>query len=438
MNVYDSHRMTDILLKLGYSKIPSVENADIIILNTCHIREKASEKLYSELGRLKKLKKLKFDNESKSITLAVAGCVAQSDGKELINRAPWVDIVFGPQTYHRLPEFLKNKNMNSKLKIVDTEFPLDNKFDYLPEEFEIRGISSFLTIQEGCDKFCSFCVVPYTRGVEFFRSTEEILKEAIKIIESGAKEIVLLGQNVNAWKGKNFKGKIIGLGGLINELSKLTGLKRIRYTTSHPIDMDDELIETHSDNSILMPYLHLPIQSGSNRILKAMNRKHTVNDYIKIVEKLRNLCPDIAISSDFIVGYPGETDNDFNETMSLIKNIDYSSSYSFKYSLRPGTPASMIDSQVKEEIKSERLFYLQNLLNKQHENYNKSFVGKQLDILVDKNANAKGQMAGKSPYLQSVYFEGKKNLFGKLISLDIIRSSQNSLSGKFTNTRSTI
>ena len=431
MNVYDSQRMADILRNMGYVSNSSIEKADIIILNTCHIREKASEKLYSELGRLNKLKKQKLKDEKKDIKIAVAGCVAQSDGKEIINRAPWVDMVFGPQNYHNLSKFIEKSCEKKNIKIIDTNFPVEVKFDFLPEEFYERGISSFVTIQEGCDKFCNFCVVPYTRGVEYFRTKDEIFFETEKLVKKGSKEIILLGQNVNAWKGKNNSGKEIGLGYLINELSKIVGLERIRYTTSHPLDMDDELMETHSTNPILMPYLHLPIQSGSDKILKLMNRKHTASDYKRIIDKIRTHCPDIALSSDFIVGYPGETDTDFEETISLIKDVKFSSSFSFKYSVRPGTPAAIQKNQIDENVKSERLFYLQSLLNSQHGDYNKNFIGKTLEVLVSKKV--KNQMTGKSSYFQTVYFDGDEKLNGKLVNLEIIDSSRNSLTGKFLN-----
>ena len=339
MNVYDSDRMADALAPAGYMPTHAPEDADMIILNTCHIREKASEKVFSELGRLRQVKSRAAEQQNKQVLIAVAGCVAQAEGEEITRRAPWVDMVVGPQTYHRLPELVAQADPHARKHVVDIEFPEEVKFDLLPEEHLPRGPAAFLSVQEGCDKFCSFCVVPYTRGAEFSRPASQILEEARRLIAGGTVEITLLGQNVNAWHGyDNKSGNSAGLGKLIRELADLDGLKRLRYTTSHPLDMDDDLINAHRDVDVLMPYLHLPVQSGSDNILRRMNRKHGRDDYFRIIDKLRDVSPDIALSGDFIVGFPGETDKDFADTISLIDRVGYTSAYSFKYSKRRVRP----------------------------------------------------------------------------------------------------
>jgi tRNA-2-methylthio-N6-dimethylallyladenosine synthase len=371
MNVYDSDRMTDVLAPLGYAPTDMADGADMVILNTCHIREKASEKVFSELGRLRQLKERAADQQGRQVTIAVAGCVAQAEGEEIIRRAPWVDIVVGPQTYHRLPELVGKIDPASRNRIIDTDFPEEVKFDFLPGEHAPRGPAAFLSVQEGCDKFCAFCVVPYTRGAEFSRPVKTVLEEAKRLVASGTRELTLLGQNVNAYHGAHDSGKDWTLGRLIRALAEVDGLERIRYTTSHPLDMDDELIAVHGDVPQLMPYLHLPIQSGSNHVLQEMNRRHTSDVYLAVIDKLRAIRPDIAMSGDFIVGFPGESDADFAETLALVSKVGYASAYSFKYSPRPGTPAATAEIQVPESVKSERLESLQQLLNAQQFAFNK-------------------------------------------------------------------
>ena len=350
MNVYDSDRMSDVLAPLGYAPTDAAEDADMVILNTCHIREKASEKVFSELGRLRQLKERARDQQGRQMTIAVAGCVAQAEGAEITRRAPWVDIVVGPQTYHRLPELISQIDPMARNCLIDTDFPEEVKFDFLPGEHVLRGPAAFLSVQEGCDKFCAFCVVPYTRGAEFSRPVATIIEEARRVVAGGTRELTLLGQNVNAFHGEAMDGKSWTLGRLIRELADIEGLDRLRYTTSHPLDMDDELITAHGDVPQLMPYLHLPIQSGSNHILAAMNRRHTCDVYLRVIDKLRAVRPDIALSGDFIVGFPGETDGDFAQTLQLVSQVGYASAYSFKYSPRPGTPAATSENQIAEEV----------------------------------------------------------------------------------------
>ncbi|NDG37399.1 MAG: tRNA (N6-isopentenyl adenosine(37)-C2)-methylthiotransferase MiaB, partial [Alphaproteobacteria bacterium] len=402
MNVYDSDRMADVLAPLGYAPTDMVDGADMVILNTCHIREKASEKVFSELGRLRHLKERMADQQGRKMTIAVAGCVAQAEGEEITRRAPWVDIVVGPQTYHRLPELVGQLDPASRNRIIDTDFPEEVKFDFLPGEHAPRGPAAFLSVQEGCDKFCAFCVVPYTRGAEFSRPVKTVLEEAKRLVTSGTRELTLLGQNVNAYHGAHDSGKDWSLGRLIRALAEVDGLERIRYTTSHPLDMNDELIAAHGDVPQLMPYLHLPIQSGSNHILQEMNRRHTSDVYLAVIDKLRKVRPDIAMSGDFIVGFPGESDADFAETLALVSKVGYASAYSFKYSPRPGTPAANADVQVAEAVKSERLESLQQLLNAQQFAFNKSTEGRVVDVLVERAGGRDGQMAGRSPYMQAV------------------------------------
>ena len=433
MNVYDSDRMTDVLAPLGYAPTDMADDADMVILNTCHIREKASEKVFSELGRLRQLKERAVDQQGRQVTIAVAGCVAQAEGEEIIRRAPWVDIVVGPQTYHRLPELVGKVDPASRNRIIDTDFPEEVKFDFLPGEHTPRGPAAFLSVQEGCDKFCAFCVVPYTRGAEFSRSVKTVLKEAKRLVASGTRELTLLGQNVNAYHGEHDSGKDWTLGRLIRALAEVDGLDRIRYTTSHPLDMDDELIAVHGDVPQLMPYLHLPIQSGSNHVLQEMNRRHTSDVYMAVIDKLRATRPDIAISGDFIVGFPGESDADFAETLALVSKVGYASAYSFKYSPRPGTPAATTETQVPESVKSERLESLQQLLNAQQFAFNKGTEGKIIDILVERAGGRDGQMAGRSPYMQAVNFIGNSDQIGQIVPCRLSEARQNSMTGDIVN-----
>tara|TARA_Y100001936_G_scaffold78592_1_gene77008 strand:+ start:351 stop:1715 length:1365 start_codon:yes stop_codon:yes gene_type:complete len=427
MNVYDSERMYELMAPHGYKQSDDYSEADVIILNTCHIREKAAEKIYSELGRIAPIKKM-LAKKGKNTNIVVAGCVAQAEGSEIINRQPIVDIVVGPQTYHKLPEFLSRIQKKSS-RIVDTNFPIENKFDSLHHNREVANVTSFLSIQEGCDKFCSFCVVPYTRGLEYSRPASDIINEAKILLKKGAKEICLLGQNVNAYSSVQNK-KSWNLARLIREIANLEGVKRLRYMTSHPIDMSDDLIRVHGEVSFLMPYLHLPIQSGDDDILKRMNRGYNVKLYLDIINKLRIVRDDIAFSSDFIIGFPGETDQAFNNTLKLIKEVNYAQAYSFKYSRRPGTPGSIMKQQISEEIKDERLSILQQLLNKQQIDFNCSFKGKELEVLLEKPGKKDGQLVGKSPYLQSIYVNSKTNKIGDLLKLKIMSTTKNSLEGK--------
>ena len=431
MNVYDSDRMFELLQPLGYKKTDNPAQADLLILNTCHIREKATEKVFSELGRLKKLKLSALEKDRK-VLIGVAGCVAQAEGEEILERATYVDLVFGPQTYHRLPEMV-NKALKMDLslvagsQIIETEFATEEKFDELSSNSN-SPTNSFLTIQEGCNKFCSFCVVPYTRGAEISRPAGQVLEEAEKLVKSGSKEITLLGQNVNAYHGLSPNGKEWTLGRLIRELAELDGLERIRYTTSHPKDMDDDLISAHGEVPKLMPYLHLPIQSGSNTILKNMNRKHNITFYRSIIDKLRKVREDIAFSSDFIVGYPGETDVDFADTLRLVSDIEFAQAYSFKYSSRPGTPASG-KVEVDEQIKSDRLESLQQLLNAQQLAFNLKKVGTVQSVLVEKHGRKQGQLVGKTPYMQAAHFCGNEQLIGSIQKVKILDGFSKGISG---------
>ena len=430
MNFYDSERMTDLLKPHGYQLDDNEDDADLIVLNTCHIREKAVEKTYSELGRIRDKIKTRKANTGKRSIVAVAGCVAQAQGKEIIKRSPWVDIVVGPQSYQNLPELIAKVDPINKNKNINIDFPTIPKFDQLNAKIEERGPSAFLTIQEGCDKFCTFCVVPYTRGAEYSRPLKSIIDEAKKLIDVGVKEITLLGQNVNAWSFKGLDDQNWGLGRLIDELAKINELKLIRYTTSHPLDMDIELIKSHRDNKKLMPYLHLPVQSGSDNVLKMMNRKHSVKEYLNIVEKVRDYNPKIAISGDFIVGFPGETDKDHLSTLNLIKQVNYAQAYSFKYSKRPGTPGSILPNHVNEDIKNSRLYEVQELLRSQQLSFNTKTINSTMKVLVLKKGKKKNQYIGRSPFNQSVYFSSKnENLIGSFIDLYITEAFQNSLTG---------
>jgi tRNA-2-methylthio-N6-dimethylallyladenosine synthase len=428
MNVYDAERMADILSAEGYGETKAVEEADLVILNTCHIREKAAEKVYSELGRIRELKQERAA-AGQETKIVVAGCVAQAEGKEILRRAPAVDVVVGPQSYHRLPELLK-----ARPGVVDTEFPVHDKFAHLPaasvEKTRSRGVSAFLTIQEGCDKFCTFCVVPYTRGAELSRPVAQILEEARRLAGAGVRELTLIGQNVNAYHGAGPDGSTWNLARLLYAAAEIPGIVRLRYTTSHPRDMDDELIAAHRDLPGVMPYLHLPVQSGSDRILDEMNRKHTGDSYRRLIEKIRTARPDIALSSDFIVGFPGETDADFEDTMRLVADVGFAAAFFFKYSPRAGTPAADIDPQVPEPVKAERLARLQALLEEQRQNFNRGTVGRTLDVLLEKPGRHPGQLAGKSPYLQPVQFDDDSHRIGDVVSVRIVRAGSNSLFGE--------
>lgn len=433
MNVYDGQKMADLLKPHGYSLTESPEDADVAILNTCHIREKAEHKVFSDLGRLNLIKKGRTKTENcRDMLIAVGGCVGQAESAEITRQAPYVNMVFGPQNYHRLPEMLaqlEHKVNGKRLKIVNTDFPVESKFDFLPTPDE-TSVSAFLSIQEGCDKFCHFCVVPYTRGSEYSRPALKILEEAKRLVSIGAKEITLLGQNVNGYHGEGIDGKEWSLGRLLYSLAEIDGLKRIRYTTSHPLDMHEELYNAHRDINQLMPFLHLPVQSGSNRILDAMNRKHTVEQYLEIIDKLRSTRPEIAFSSDFIVGYPGETDQDHKDTIDLAKKVGFVQAYSFKYSQRPGTPASILSTQVPEEVKSSRLEELQDTLNSIQLKFNQSMVGETVAVLFDRQGKVANQIVGKTPYMQSVTLDGSCSLFGNLLMVKINNGYSNSLAGE--------
>lgn len=430
MNVYDSHRMADVLRPLGYAQVDGPEDADMIIMNTCHIREKATDKVFSEIGRLREHKKEK-EAKGGQMIMAVAGCVAQAEGEFIMERAPDIDMVFGPQTYHELPEMvLKATGMMGRPRIVNTDFPPESKFDHLPEENASQGVSAFLSVQEGCDKFCTFCVVPYTRGSEFSRPINDIIGEAKKLIEAGAREITLIGQNVNAYHGAGHNGSTADLADVIHEIAQFPEIERIRYSTSHPRDMSDRLIDAHGAVEKLMPFLHLPVQSGSDQILKAMNRKHGRDLYFEIIEKLRKARPDIALSSDFIVGFPGETAEDHEQTMDLVRRVGFSSAYSFKYSARPGTPAAAMKGLLREEVKSERLQELQNLLNEQQYEYNKTFGGKIMPVLFDRKGHKNGQLLGRSAYMHSVHVTAPDRLIGQIVDVRITHPAPNSLTGE--------
>jgi tRNA-2-methylthio-N6-dimethylallyladenosine synthase len=418
MNVYDSERMADVLRPLGYGLAEAPEDADLVVLNTCHIREKAAEKVYSELGKLRRMKHARAQAGA-SMQIAVAGCVAQAEGEEIMRRAPAVDLVVGPQSYHRLPEMIARAS-RARGERLAADFEPRDKFDRLPEERAVQGYSAFLTVQEGCDKFCTFCVVPYTRGAEYSRPAEAIEAEARRLAAKGVREVTLLGQNVNAYAG--------GLAALIRRLAAIPGLDRIRYTTSHPRDMDDELISAHGEIEALMPYLHLPVQAGSDRVLKAMNRGHRAEDYLRLIEKIRASRPDIALSGDFIVGFPGESEADFEATLDLVRAVGYASAFSFKYSRRPGTPAAAMASQVPDEVKAERLERLQALLEAQQRAFNCRTIGRTLPVLFERAGRHGGQVAGRSPYLQAVHAEGAEHLIGQVVPVTITGAGKNSLS----------
>lgn len=430
MNVYDSARMADVLAPLGYAPTDCPEGADMIVLNTCHIREKAAEKVYSELGRLRAVREDAATRGRRPL-IAVAGCVAQAEGEEMLRRAPQVDIVVGPQAYHRLPELVaRAERAGPGRGVMDTDFPEEDKFDRLPEESRAQGPAAFLSIQEGCDKFCTFCVVPYTRGAEYSRPVVAVLDEARRLVAQGSVEITLLGQNVNAYHGEAPDGGgDWGLGRLIRALAEIDGLERIRYTTSHPRDVDDELIAAHRDVEALMPFLHLPVQSGSDRILSAMNRRHTADDYRRIVDRLRTARPELAMASDFIVGHPGERDADFAETLRLVTDIGFAQAYSFKYSPRPGTPAAMESDHVPDSVKAERLAGLQQLLGEHQIAFNHGCIGRRLPVLFERRGRKPGQLIGRSPYMQSVHAEAPDRLLGRIVEVDVVESHPNSLHG---------
>ena len=419
MNVYDGERMAELLSQQGIAPAAEGEDADLVVLNTCHIREKAAEKVYSDIGRMKR-------EDGSSPLIAVAGCVAQAEGEEIMVRAPAVSMVVGPQAYHRLPELLDAAVAGGKA--TDTDMPANAKFDVLPQRRR-SGPSAFLTVQEGCDKFCTYCVVPYTRGAEISRPFSDLLREAEKLVEQGAREITLLGQNVNAWSGEDAAGRAVGLDGLARELSKLPDLQRIRYTTSHPNDVTDGLIAAHGELPKLMPFLHLPVQSGSDRVLKAMNRSHTVDSYLKVLDRFRAARPDIALSGDFIVGFPGETDAEFEETLRLVDTVGYAQAFSFKYSPRPGTPAATMDNQIAPAVMDERLQRLQAALNRDQLAFNAAAIGKTCQVLVERRGKKPGQWLGKSPWLQSVFFEGDCAI-GDMVTAELVEAGPNSIAGR--------
>jgi tRNA-2-methylthio-N6-dimethylallyladenosine synthase len=434
MNVYDGERMADIAAEAGYDEVPRVENADLVILNTCHIREKASEKIYSELGKLRELKDARA-RTGRRTSLVVAGCLAQAEGVDVLKRQPAVDIVVGPQSYHRLPQLLREAS--ARPGVVETNFPAEDKFSQLPrtrsETIRRRGVTAFVTVQEGCDKFCSFCVVPYTRGGESSRPVSAVLDEIEGLARAGVREVTLIGQNVNAYHGPDTSGRAVGLAHLIREASAVPGIGRVRYTTSHPNDMTQELIEAHRDVEALAPYLHLPVQSGSDRILASMNRRHSVAEYLSIIARMRAARPDIALSSDFIVGYPGESDEDFGATLDLVRGVGFASAYAFKYSPRPGTPAAEITKQADEGTKALRLTRLQALIEDQRQAFNRRTVGRRLKVLFERPGRRLGQMIGRSPHMQAVFAEGPASLIGKFQEVEIVGVEPHSLRGRIVS-----
>jgi tRNA-2-methylthio-N6-dimethylallyladenosine synthase len=440
MNVYDSQRMADVLAPQGFTTTDTPDDADVVILNTCHIREKAAEKVFSDLGRIRPLKET-AQGKGSDVMIAVAGCVAQAEGAEITARAPYVDIVLGPQTYHRLPELVARasraraqSNGREKISVIDTEFPAEPKFDSLPPP-RADGPTAFLSVQEGCDKFCTYCVVPYTRGAEFSRPVADVLREARGLVAAGVREITLLGQNVNAYHGDAEGHVTWGLGRLIRALAEIDGLARIRYTTSHPSDMDNDLIAAHGDVPQLMPMLHLPVQSGSDRILAEMNRNHTRDDYRRVIEKLRRHRSDLVLSSDFIVGFPGETDQEFADTMDLVREITFTQSYSFKYSKRPGTPAAAMKKQVPDDVSSARLAELQELLDQQLRNFNASCLGRTMEVLLTNPGRHAGQMGGRSPYLQAVHVNAPASLLGQIVPVRITTQESYSLGAELCDAK---
>ena len=432
MNVYDSNRIANILNTLGYEEAPTPKAADLIIFNTCHIREKAAEKVFSDLGRIYLIKQERA-LEGKDTIIGVAGCVVQAEDEQIAKRAPFVDFATGPLTYHRLPEILAKVYRKRGQSIIDTEFPAESKFDFLPENKSTGGCS-FLAIQEGCNNFCTYCVVPYTRGIETSRPVEQVLNEAKRLVSTGSVEINLLGQNVNSYHGEDASGKERNLAYLLRKLAELDGLKRIRYTTSYPADMTDDLIACHHDLDKLMPYLHLPVQSGSDKILKAMNRRHTRDDYLRVIEKLYLANPNLRMSSDFIVGFPGETDEDFKQTLDIVNQVKYIQAFSFKYSKRAGTPAAIMPNQVEEKIKKERLDILQDLLFSYQEKFNLSSIGKTMPVLFEHKGRHSGQLIGRTPYMQNVHVEIAKEFLNKIVDIKITSATVNSLTGELAET----
>ena len=431
MNVYDSHRMADTLAPAGFSETGQIADADLVILNTCNIREKAVDKLYSEIGRVREFKEA-AERDGRRMLIAVAGCIAQAEGTEIIRRAGAVDLVVGSQNYHRLPGLLTRVQKGEQ--IVDTEFPADDKFDALaaprPEAIAKRGVSAFVTVQEGCDKFCTFCVVPYTRGAEVSRPVEKIVAEVERLADAGVREVTLIGQNVNAYHGHGIAGRPATLGQLLRQLSEVSGIVRLRYMTSHPCDMDDDLIDAHGDLPALMPYVHLPVQSGSDRILAAMNRKHTRQDYLDAIARLRTGRADLAVTSDFIVGFPGETEADFHDTLTLVEEVGYATAYSFMYSPRPGTPAATMDSQIPEVEKSERLQRLQAAITRHWRAFNAQFLGRRVEVLLEKPGKLPGQLVGRTPYLQAVQVMAPRAMIGSLVDVAITDIGTNTLFGE--------
>jgi len=436
MNVYDSERMANLLAPLGYRSVADPADADMVILNTCHIREKAAEKVYSELGRLRVLKERR-QADGDDLMIAVGGCVAQAEGREIVRRAPCVDMVFGPQSYHRLPEMVARARHGDRVAAIETDFPVESKFDRLPQVSVNPGLSAFVTVQEGCDKFCTFCVVPYTRGAEYSRPVDEVTTEAAHLVAQGVREVTLLGQNVNAYHGvAPGGGPEWGLGRLIRHLAdRIDGLARIRYTTSHPRDMDDDLIAAHGDVPALMPYLHLPIQSGSDRILSAMNRRHRVDQYLDVVDRLRRARPDIALSSDFIVGFPGETEIDFEATLALVRTVGYAQAYSFKFSARPGTPAAELADQVTDAAKSDRLHRLQTLLDEQQRAFNRSTVGRRVPVLFERPGRRAGQFVGRTPQNQAIHVAAPRDLVGTTHTIGVADVTAHGLVGVLASRR---
>ena len=427
MNVYDSQRVAAILDNLGFKPASSVKQADLVIFNTCHIREKATEKLFSDLGRINLIKQER-EQEGKKTIIGVIGCVVQAEDEQIAKRAEYVDFALGPLTYHRLPEVLAKIEREIGEPIIDTEFPVESKFDFLPENTS-KGGCSYLAIQEGCNNFCTYCVVPYTRGVETSRPIEEVIKEAQKLVDGGTLEINLLGQNVNSYHGEDANGKERNLAYLLNRLNEIDGLKRIRYTTSYPADVDEELIDCHRNIDKLMPYLHLPIQSGSDAILKAMNRRHSAGQYLEIIDKLKQANPKLGFSSDFIVGFPGETDADFQATLDVVDKVRFIQAFSFKYSRRPGTPASVMVNQIEEKVKKERLAILQDKLFDYQLKFNKELVGKVLPVLFESKGRHQGQLVGRTPYMQNLHADADKELLNKIVNVRVNEATMNSLSG---------
>ena len=428
MNVYDSHRMAKMLEELDFVEAHDIKDADVVVFNTCHIREKAAEKVFSDLGRAYLIKQER-EAQGKSTIIGVTGCVVQAEDNQILKRAPYVDFALGPLRYFRIKEVIEGLMNKKEVKILDTEFSAVSKFDFLPEN-KAQGGCSYLAIQEGCNNFCTYCVVPYTRGVEVSRSIKEVIDEAKRLVATGSVEINLLGQNVNSYHGEDESGKERNLAYLLNKIAEIDGLERIRYTTSYPADVDDDLIECHKNLSKLMPYLHLPIQSGSDSVLKKMNRRHNRDDYLRVVDKLKNANPEIGMSSDFIVGFPGETDEDFQMTLDVVNRVKYIQAFSFKYSRRAGTPAAVMDNQVEEKVKKERLQILQDLLFDYQNKFNVDSIGKVMPVLFETKGRHKGQLVGRTPYMQNLHAEADNSLLNKIVEVKITDASTNSLKGE--------